>query len=247
MNKFNFNECEQLAVNSALNEVFEVYSTEEVAAVYLTGSRLNNLHTELSDVDLYVLLHQDKESLWLSKPVSRSTSGEFDFKVMEVGHFARLLMKMNPNLLEMLQFEPLYCSELFSELANFLFENRDNLLNMNRGRFFSGAYHLTNNNVRDLKNGKLSGKQGKAFVQGKKAYLQLLDASEGNVLFNSVYFTGDLKDELMEVKELPLLTEEQVRELEGLSLEMEKLNRESKEYEHDTKLKEEFVSLLYTV
>ena len=63
-------------VTKALNEVFVTFKKSEVAAVYLTGSMLNNLNGSTSDVDLYVVLRQSKLNLVNSSLKSGQHTGE---------------------------------------------------------------------------------------------------------------------------------------------------------------------------
>lgn len=218
-------------LKSALENVFAKYPKEKVSAVYVTGSQLNNLTNENSDVDLYVVLKQSKKNAVLGNLVSKQISGEDDFKVMEEYRLLQLLYKVNPTMLELFHERPVYVSEEFRSASEWLYENRNNLHKMNQRRYFSSSYHMAENNLRKCKRGKLEGKQGKAYVQIRKGYLQSMATSRGEDVRPFVVVEGGLRDELLAVKKQGVVTEEQLTEMEQMVDEMHKLNEERKELE----------------
>lgn len=54
-------------LQETLKKLFEEVKKEEVMAVYVSGSYLNNLMVETSDIDLFVVLKQNKYNLVMSQ------------------------------------------------------------------------------------------------------------------------------------------------------------------------------------
>lgn len=189
--------------NKELNEVFDKFNKEDVLAVYLTGSHLNNLAVETSDVDLYVVLRQNKKNLVFGQFKSGQEHGENDFKYMESYKFVQLLYKTNPNMLELLFKYPLYVHDDFKKMADFLFENKNNVVKMNQERYYSSCYHMLKNNYNKLKNdsGKvLKNQAGKEVMNFYKVYFQATSCDNNKDLTEFVVLSGDLKEQLMNYK-----------------------------------------------
>lgn len=234
-------------VNEALNKVFEKFNKEEVAAVYLTGSCLNNLQTPTSDVDLYVLLHTRKKDLVFGKLRSGQDHGEYDFKYMDTYKFVQMLVKTNPNLLELVFKKPLYCSEQYRPLAEFLYTNKNSVVTLNKRRYFSSSYHMLRNNYNKLKNGTgkvLRNRAGKEVMNFFKAYNQAVAVHKGKDLTPYVRLEGYLQEVLMKDK---LVDEYSEKETEYLLLNMEsclsELDELRKEYD-EVEMNQEFVDAL---
>lgn len=190
-------------LQKAVNVVFKKYSKNKVMAVYVSGSYLNNLMTETSDVDLYVVLEQSKRSLVFGQFKSGQEHGENDFKFMESYKFVQLLYKTNPNMLELVFEYPVYVNDKFKPLADFLYDNKNKLVKMNQERYYSSCYHMLKNNYNKLKNG--SGKvalnyAGKEVMNFYKVYYQAKACSKDLDLSNFVKLSGDLQQKLMEYK-----------------------------------------------
>ena len=189
--------------NKELNEVFDKYNKEDVLAVYLTGSHLNNLVVETSDVDLYVVLKQNKKNLVFGQFTSGQEHGENDYKFMESYKFVQLLYKTNPNMLELVFEYPVYVNDKFKPLADFLYENKNKVVKMNQERYYSSCYHMLKNNYNKLKNG--TGKfalnyAGKEVMNFYKVYYQAKACSKDLDLSKFVRVSGDLQQKLINYK-----------------------------------------------
>lgn len=221
-------------IKEAIENVFKFYSKKEVEAIYLTGSALNNLMVEGSDIDLYVILKQSKLSLVMCELISgQEHSEEQDFKFMESFKFIQLLAKTNPNALELLFKKPIYVSESFKEVSEYLYEHKLEIVGINKERYFTSGYSMMKNNYNKLKNGSgrvLIGKAGKEVLNFYKAYYQLKAYHEGKELLPYIVFEGELKKELLDYKKIESYSEEArklvLSKMEKLLLEIEKLKTE---------------------
>ena len=213
-------------VTKALNEVFVTFKKSEVAAVYLTGSMLNTLNGSTSDVDLYVVLRQSKLNLVNSSLKSGQHTGENDYKYMETYKFASSLLKTNPTTLEMVYNEPLYVSDEFKPMADFLFENKDKIVTLNLKRYYSSSYHMLANNMRSLTKDPSNPKFNKFVMNFYKGYMQATATNRGDELSNYVKFTGKKQAKLLSLKHMKHLNES---ELEDLVKEMNEMLDELKE------------------
>lgn len=228
----------ELKLKEAIENVFEKLPKEKVMAIYVTGSCLNNLMTETSDIDLYVILEQEKRNLVFGTFNSGQEHGENDFKYMETYKFVQMLYKTNPNLLEIIFKEPVYCDAKFKELACFLYSKRNEIVKMNSSRYYSSAYHMCKNNYTKLKNGTgkvNTGRAGKEVFNFYKAYNQAIASSKNKDLKDFVEFHGEQRDFLMSHK---VRKSYSVEEEQELLVSMEKCLEELlelKEKNHDTK------------
>lgn len=220
-------------IKEAIENVFKFYSKEDVEAIYLTGSALNNLMVEGSDIDLYVVLKQNKLNLIMCELLSgQEHSEEQDFKYMESFKFLQLLAKTNPNALEILFKKPVYVSKGFSEISEYLYEHKLEVIAINKERYFTSGYSMMRNNYTKLKNGSgrvATGKAGKEVLNFYKAYYQLKAYHEGIYLEPFVVFEGELKKELLGYKVTKYYSESELKtllsEMEHKLLEIEKIKK----------------------
>lgn len=223
-------------IKEAIENVFKFYSKEDVEAIYLTGSALNNLMVEGSDIDLYVVLKQNKLNLIMCELLSGQEHGEEqDFKYMESFKFLQLLAKTNPNALELLFKKPIYVSESFKKVSEYLYEHKLEVIAINKERYFSSGYSMMKTNFTKLLNGSgrvATGKAGKEVLNFYKTYYQLKAYHEGKSLEKFVVFEGTLKEELLEYK-----TTKAYSKVEKEIL-LEKMEKELSEIE---KIKEEYI------
>lgn len=238
-------------LNKALDDVFNRYSKNEVMAVYVSGSYLNNLMTDTSDIDLYVVLEQSKRSLVFGQFKSGQEHGENDFKFMESYKFVQLLYKTNPNMLELVFEYPVYVNTNFKPLADFLYENRNNLVKMNKERYYSSCYHMLKNNYNKLKNGSgkvLKNQAGKEVMNFYKVYYQAKACSENLDLKPFVRLNGELKNTLMNLKLTKSYSEKEAEnELENMRVCLKELEVLKNKYEKepvDEKLFDEMLNLV---
>lgn len=235
-------------LNEAMKAVFTKWNEEEVAAVYLTGSSLNNLTTPESDVDLYVLLKQSKHNAVFGNLVSGQLTGEHDFKYMETYKFVQLMAKMNPTVTELVFKKPLFVSSEFEPMANYLYENRMNLFMLNPRRYFSSAYHMMENNLKEVKKANGKSPVGKKLVNFFRVYNQATATAKGQDPTPLVSVNGDYKDFLMDLKVLDVLTES---ELENMVTKMEnalsELNEARMKFDDMKELNSEMVEVLLSL
>lgn len=238
-------------LNEALNEVFSEFTKDEVEAVYLTGSMLNNLETPTSDVDFYVVLKQNKLNLVLENLVSKQLHGEHDFKCMESYKFVQLLWKSNPSVLEMVYKYPVYVSDSFKPVADLLFKRRESVVNLNARRYYSSSYHLLKNNYNKLKNGTgkvRTGAAGKEAMNFYKAYHQMKAHAEGVNCEQFVRTTGEHREYLMKLKLRPSFDPEETQalleDMKSKLDELEEVKEAHKEDEFNGEFLNELVDLL---
>lgn len=189
---------------TTLERVFEEFTKEEVSAVYLTGSNLNNLTVSDSDVDVYVVLEMSFVDFFRGeRKTGEKVSEDLDFKFVDKYTFVKSLEKANPNNLEMLFKKPLYVSESFKKVSDFMYGNREQLFFMNERRMYSASYHLMENCVRDMKKLPLGEESnyrlGKLACQFLKNYFRLVGF--GNTFLDAlVFFEGEKRECLLDYK-----------------------------------------------
>lgn len=238
-------------LNKALNEVFTKFNKDEVLAIYLTGSQLNNLETPSSDVDLYVVIKQNKKNLVFESLVSKQLHGEYDFKYMESYKFVQLLCKTNPNMLEMVYKYPLYVDDSFKSVADLLFERRNEVVTLNLRRYYSGSFHLLKNNYNKLKNGTgkvLTGRAGKEVMNFYKTYYQVKAHFMNHDCTPYVLTSGEHRKYLMDLKLRTSFNEEETKDLlldmEGKLAELEEIKNSYNNVGLNEKFMLELVDLL---
>lgn len=183
-------------------ETFELMkdkTSTEILAVYLTGSHLNNLNNENSDVDYFIIRKPTFEEVVSGNYSGGELSDGMDAKVYNLFHFVNLMKKSNPNLLEVLFKYPLYTSDSYKPLADQLYNNRDSIIKMNVDHLIASCLGMMIQNIKRLKEG--SSKNGKVLVNFYKAFYQI-DALAGNrSLEDVVVFKDEIKNVLMAYKE----------------------------------------------
>lgn len=198
-----------------LEKAYELFGKENIGFIYLTGSHLNNLHTKESDVDLFIILKPTKKDVVTNNFVAGSltNSNGDDFRYMDSNRFTHLLIQTNPNMLELLFRKPLYVDEKFKTFTEFLYENRNELLLLNKERLYSKTYHMIRQNLVKLENstGKVaSGKSGRELLHFYRVYYQYLVFEQG--MEHMVYLAEDSEERkfLMHLKtEVFELTEQE--------------------------------------
>lgn len=238
-------------LQETLKKLFEDVKKEEVMAVYVSGSYLNNLMVETSDIDLFVVLKQNKYNLVMSQFHSGQNHGEYDYKYMESYKFVQMLVKTNPNMLELVFKYPVYVSESFKPLADFLYENRNEVVRVNLERYYSSSYHMLKNNYNKLKNGTgkvLRNQAGKESMNFYKTYHQVKGFSQGKDMQEFVELSGDLREFLLETKLKQSYTEQEkkqeLKKMEECLEELKELSEKHVGVQMNFELVDEMVELL---
>lgn len=238
-------------LQETLKKLFEDVKKEEVMAVYVSGSYLNNLMVETSDIDLFVVLKQNKYNLVMSQFHSGQNHGEYDYKYMESYKFVQMLVKTNPNMLELVFKYPVYVSESFKPLADFLYENRNEVVRVNLERYYSSSYHMLKNNYNKLKNGTgkvLRNQAGKESMNFYKTYHQVKGFSQGKDMQEFVELSGDLRETLLETKLKQSYTEQEkkqeLKKMEKCLEELKELSEKHVGVQMNFELVDEMVELL---
>lgn len=114
----------------------------QIAAIYLAGSRMRHTETANSDVDLIVIVNPKLDNILfhqslVSKQVTFTSKNiEYDCKVYDKVRFYDLITKCSPELIEVLQYQPIYYDNLEEELCNFLYQKRQSLFLLNPVKAF---------------------------------------------------------------------------------------------------------------
>lgn len=114
----------------------------QIAAIYLAGSRMRHTETANSDVDLIVIVNPKLDNILFHQPlVSKqvtftSNNIEYDCKVYDKVRLYDLITKCSPELIEVLQYQPIYCNNLDKKLCNFLYQKRQSLFLLNPVKAF---------------------------------------------------------------------------------------------------------------
>lgn len=162
-----------------------------ILAVYLTGSYLNGIQVEGSDIDFYVVTCPEIEDLVFNQKLTGQHTGKIDFKTADLFHFAKLICKSNPNMIEMFYHEPLYQHPAYKKLGSWLTSNRDELPMINPSGWTNALIGQMKGSARSIAKGKDyqgNGSAGKDLIQFMKAFSYLSDYYEHRSL--DVVFRG---------------------------------------------------------
>ena len=114
----------------------------QIAAIYLAGSRMRHTETANSDVDLIVIVNPKLDNILfhqslVSKQVTFTSNNiEYDCKVYDKIRFYDLITKCSPELIEVLQYQPIYCDNLDKDLCSYLYKKRQSLFLLNPVKAF---------------------------------------------------------------------------------------------------------------
>lgn len=114
----------------------------QIATIYLAGSRMRHTETANSDVDLIVIVNPKLDNILFHQPlVSKqvtfaSKNIEYDCKVYDKIRFYNLITKCSPELIEVLQYQPIYCDNLDKDLCSYLYRKRQSLFLLNPVKAF---------------------------------------------------------------------------------------------------------------
>lgn len=176
---------------------------------------------------------------------------EYDYKYMESYKFVQMLVKTNPNMLELVFKYPVYVSESFKPLADFLYENRNEVVRVNLERYYSSSYHMLKNNYNKLKNGTgkvLRNQAGKESMNFYKTYHQVKGFSQGKDMQEFVELSGDLREFLLETKLKQSYTEQEkkqeLKKMEECLEELKELSEKHVGVQMNFELVDEMVELL---
>lgn len=128
--------------NQAVQACNKYFSNYQIAIIYLAGSQMRHTATKTSDVDLVVIVNSNVDDVLFHKPlVSKqvnftSNDIEYDCKVYDKNRFYDLINKCSPELIEVLQYQPIYCDNLDKDLCNFLYQKRHSLFLLNPVKSF---------------------------------------------------------------------------------------------------------------
>ena len=186
-----------------LDFIFSRMPQEDVLAIYLTGSRNNNLHTEQSDYDLVVVKKLTIDSL-LAKMIKpkHSTNDVADYRTYDLVYFLnRVVVEGIYNDFEIIYREPLYCDSSFKRISEILQKNKEVLKNK-RGLIYSlhgsiyQIYQKISNESRkvDLKKIKFN----KEIANYFRYKTQLEKLIKEDIFY--VIFEGDLRERFLELK-----------------------------------------------
>lgn len=135
-NKKNYN------VNQTIAACQKYFNDCQIAAIYLAGSQMRHTETVNSDVDLIIIVNPKLDNILfhqplVSKQVTFTSNGiEYDCKVYDKVRFYNLITKCSPELIEVLQYQLIYCDNLDKDLCNFLYRKRQSLFLLNPVKAF---------------------------------------------------------------------------------------------------------------
>lgn len=149
-----------------LNDIIQSTKNEipNVLAIYLTGSRLNNLNTRDTDFDLIVIIRESAQHL-ITGGLNRQTKDfktpfdrEINTKIYSGTQLARLLIKPTPNTVEIFYKKPIYVHNDFLKIANELYSDdyQRNLLSSDQRNFLNAVFSKLINSKKYLEKNSLS-------------------------------------------------------------------------------------------
>ena len=126
---------------------------EEIIAVYLTGSRLRNLHNADSDYDVYVITKPSRENLLsgkhLSTQINLNEPYKIDLHCLDVLQLRQELLKGSINMLEMLVSEPIYLED-----SDFIRLTTLNLVDINPEKTIKSLLGMAKSVSKSIEKGK---------------------------------------------------------------------------------------------
>lgn len=134
-------------------EQIKELSESNVLAIYLSGSHLNNTYTDDSDYD-YLVITQPKLEDILSNNKTKSLHTRVDgddVTYIDLLKFTRMITKCVPNTVELFYKYPVYCSEYYTKMADWLFDNQEALPNINPVGFVKSCQGLFKNSLDKIK------------------------------------------------------------------------------------------------
>lgn len=129
-------------VNQTIASCQKYFNDCQIATIYLAGSQMRHTETTNSDVDLIIIVNPKLDNILfhqslVSKQVTfTSNEIEYDCKVYDKVRFYNLITKCSPELIEVLQYQPIYCDNLDKDLCNFLYRKRQSLFLLNPVKAF---------------------------------------------------------------------------------------------------------------
>lgn len=129
-------------VNQTIVACQKHFNDCQITAIYLAGSRMRHTETANSDVDLIVIVNLKLDNILFHQPlvskqvVFTSNNIEYDCKVYDKIRFYNLITKCSPELIEVLQYQPIYCDNLDKDLCSYLYQKRQNLFLLNPVKAF---------------------------------------------------------------------------------------------------------------
>lgn len=129
-------------INQTIAACQKHFNDCQIAAIYLAGSRMRHTETANSDVDLIVIVNPKLDNILFHQPlISKqvtfdSNNIEYDCKVYDKIRFYDLITKCSPELIEVLQYQPIYCANLDKDLCHFFYRKRQSLFLLNPVKAF---------------------------------------------------------------------------------------------------------------
>lgn len=129
-------------INQTIAACQKHFNDCQIAIIYLAGSQMRHTETANSDVDLIVIVNPKLDNILFHQPlVSKqvtftSNNIEYDCKVYDKVRFYDLITKCSPELIEVLQYQPIYCDNLDKDLCSFLYRKRQSLFLLNPVKAF---------------------------------------------------------------------------------------------------------------
>lgn len=127
------------------------FSNLDICAIYLAGSRMRHTARKDSDYDLIIVINPTLESTFLhqslfSKQIAFEDNNiEYDCKLYEKAKFYELIMKCGPQIFEVLQAEPIYCTPNDKQLFEFIYTNRNRLFLIDPVKTFKSGKGIIKN------------------------------------------------------------------------------------------------------
>lgn len=174
--------------------------------VYLTGSALTKVQNENSDRDYYAFYVPEKLDFVLkdNSKGAQYHNEAFEYKQFMIAHLVNLLLKSNPNVVEMFFEYPLFVSKEEKPMADLLFENREVLSQVDSKRFVKASLGMLTGNLKRMAPDKEylgNGTFGKELYNYVKAFRYGMCVAAQNKLTEEVVFaTGEELEFLKHVK-----------------------------------------------
>lgn len=191
-------------IDKRIKSILDKYEDNSVLAIYLTGSRNNNLHIEASDYDYIVVKRPSMDSLLGKLPKPKHTTGEeCDYRTYDLIYFLnRAIIESVHNDAEVLWNDPVYYHEDYKEVKEILDDNRETLINKERILSsmlgcLNGIYHKVSNTSGKVDLERI--KFNKELANFFRYEVQMKKIVEEDIFY--VNFEKDFRKKFLEVKE----------------------------------------------
>lgn len=228
-----------------INELKSIYG-HALLGIYLRGSHLQNLVTANSDIDFHVVVKTDIQVLMENRKFNQDVhSDDWEYKVSDEYSFIAQVIKGSRTVIELFIEKPIFVSEEWGPMNDFLFNNFFDLIQINprttlnsfAGVILSDLKVMDKLFVDSSNTKKIPGKHLASLLrmvnQGQKtlSFYELDTPFTRKELIESIKLNGEFRDKLIELKNITSADEARVeynRTIDYINTEADKFRETAK-------------------